>query len=91
MIDVAQKFNRPVRIGVNLGSLDEELLVKTMDDNSKSEESKDAAKEITHEALVGSTLSNARRAEELGMSKNKIILSCKGERSPKEWWQRMRV
>ena len=76
MIDVAQKFNRPVRIGVNLGSLDEELLVKMMDDNSKSENPKDAAK-ITHEALVESALSNARRAEELGKSKNKIILSCK--------------
>ena len=76
MIDVALKYDRPVRIGVNLGSLDEELLVKLMDENSKAEQPKDAAV-VTHEALVESALSNAKRAEELGMSKNKIILSCK--------------
>jgi len=76
MIEVALKYDRPVRIGVNLGSLDEELLVKLMDENSKAEQPKDASV-ITHEALVESALSNARRAEELGMSKNKIILSCK--------------
>ena len=76
MIEVALKYDRPVRIGVNLGSLDEELLVKLMDENSKAEQPKDASV-VTHEALVESALSNARRAEELGMSKNKIILSCK--------------
>ncbi|MEE2933225.1 MAG: flavodoxin-dependent (E)-4-hydroxy-3-methylbut-2-enyl-diphosphate synthase [Pseudomonadota bacterium] len=76
MIDVALKYDRPVRIGVNLGSLDEELLVKLMDENAKAEHPKDAAV-VTHEALVESALSNAKRAEELGMSKNKIILSCK--------------
>ena len=76
MIDVALKYDRPVRIGVNLGSLDEELLVKLMDENSKAEQPKDAAV-VTHKALVESALSNAKRAEELGMSKNKIILSCK--------------
>jgi (E)-4-hydroxy-3-methylbut-2-enyl-diphosphate synthase len=76
MIEVAMKYDRPVRIGVNWGSLDQELVVQMMDENSKSANPKDAA-EITHEALVVSALSNAKRAEELGMPKDKIILSCK--------------
>jgi len=76
MIDVALKYDRPVRIGVNWGSLDQELVVEMMDENAKSENPLDAA-EVTHEALVASALSNAQRAEELGMPKEKIILSCK--------------
>ncbi|MBE88636.1 MAG: 4-hydroxy-3-methylbut-2-en-1-yl diphosphate synthase [Rhodospirillaceae bacterium] len=76
MIDTAMKFDRPVRIGVNWGSLDQELVVQMMDENAKLENPKPAA-EVTHEALVVSALSNAQRAEDLGMSKDKIVLSCK--------------
>lgn len=76
MIETAMKFDRPVRIGVNWGSLDQELVVQMMDENAKSENPRPAA-EITHEALVVSALSNAQRAEDLGMSKDKMVLSCK--------------
>jgi len=76
MIETAMKYDRPVRIGVNWGSLDQELVVQMMDENAKSEKPKPAA-EITHEALVVSALSNAKRAEDLGMPKDKMILSCK--------------
>ena len=76
MIETAMKYDRPVRIGVNWGSLDQELVVQMMDENAKSEKPKPAA-EITHEALVVSALSNVKRAEDLGMPKDKMILSCK--------------
>ena len=76
MIEVALKYDRPVRIGVNWGSLDQELATRLMDENAKLPNPKDAA-EITQEALVVSALENARRAEELGMGRDKIILSCK--------------
>jgi (E)-4-hydroxy-3-methylbut-2-enyl-diphosphate synthase len=76
MIDVAQKYNKPVRIGVNWGSLDQELVVHLMDENAKSDNPAEAS-EITQEALVQSALMSAARAEELGMPQDKIILSCK--------------
>jgi len=76
MIDVAQKYNKPVRIGVNWGSLDQELVVHLMDENAKSDAPLEASK-ITQEALVKSALMSAARAEDLGMSRDKIILSCK--------------
>lgn len=76
MIDVAQQYDKPVRIGVNWGSLDQELVVRLMDENAKSDNPKDATA-ITHEALVVSAIENAQRAEDLGMSRDKIILSCK--------------
>ncbi|NKB60038.1 MAG: flavodoxin-dependent (E)-4-hydroxy-3-methylbut-2-enyl-diphosphate synthase [Alphaproteobacteria bacterium] len=76
MIEVALKYDRPVRIGVNWGSLDQDLATHMMDENAKLESPKDAA-EITQEALVVSAIENARRAEELGMGRDKIILSCK--------------
>ena len=76
MIEVALKYDRPVRIGVNWGSLDQELATRMMDENAKSPEPKDAA-EITQEALVVSAIENAKRAEELGMGRDKIVLSCK--------------
>jgi len=76
MIEVALKYDRPVRIGVNWGSLDQELATRLMDENAKLPNPKDAA-EITQEALVVSALENAVRAEELGMGRDRIILSCK--------------
>ena len=76
MIDVALKYGRPVRIGVNWGSLDQELVVRMMDDNAKSPNPKTAA-EVTREALVVSAVDSARRAEQLGLAADRIVLSCK--------------
>ncbi|MGH8401003.1 MAG: flavodoxin-dependent (E)-4-hydroxy-3-methylbut-2-enyl-diphosphate synthase, partial [Gammaproteobacteria bacterium] len=76
MIEVALKYDRPVRIGVNWGSLDQELLTRMMDENAKASAPKDA-KEIMHEALIASALLSAQRAEELGLGHDRIILSCK--------------
>lgn len=76
MIEVALKYAKPVRIGVNWGSLDQELLVRLMDENSMSAHPRTAA-EVTQEAMVVSAIESARRAEELGLSPDRIILSCK--------------
>ena len=76
MIEVACKYNKPVRIGVNWGSLDPALLTRMMDENAKLPEPKDA-NEVTREALMVSALDNARRAEEIGLGHDKIVLSCK--------------
>ena len=76
MIETALEYDRPVRIGVNWGSLDQELLAHMMDENGKLENPA-AAADVMHEALVVSAIENAKRAEELGMSADKIILSCK--------------
>lgn len=76
MIEVACRHNKPVRIGVNWGSLDHELLARMMDDNSKLAAPLDA-QAVMRDALVVSAISNAQRAEELGLSPNAIILSCK--------------
>jgi (E)-4-hydroxy-3-methylbut-2-enyl-diphosphate synthase len=76
MIEVACRFDRPVRIGVNWGSLDQELLTRLMDDNSRGEAPLDAA-EVVHEAMIQSALESARRAEELGLGRDRIVLSCK--------------
>jgi (E)-4-hydroxy-3-methylbut-2-enyl-diphosphate synthase len=76
MIEVALKYHKPVRIGVNWGSLDQDLVVRLMDENAVLEEPRDAA-EVTREALVLSALESAQKAEELGLGRDKIILSCK--------------
>jgi (E)-4-hydroxy-3-methylbut-2-enyl-diphosphate synthase len=76
IIEIANKNNKPVRIGANWGSLDQELLTKLMEDNAKSPEPLDA-RAVTREAMVQSALLSAARAEELGMPKNHIILSAK--------------
>ncbi len=76
MIEVAMKYDRPVRIGVNWGSLDQDLVISMMDENAKSANPKSAS-DITEEALVTSALQSATLARDLGMSTNKIILSCK--------------
>jgi (E)-4-hydroxy-3-methylbut-2-enyl-diphosphate synthase len=76
MIEVALKNDRPVRIGVNWGSLDQELLMHLMDENAKTAKPQEA-RLIMHEALVQSAILSAERAEALGMGRDKIILSCK--------------
>jgi (E)-4-hydroxy-3-methylbut-2-enyl-diphosphate synthase len=76
MIEVACRFARPVRIGVNWGSLDQDLLTRLMDENSRSEAPLDAS-EVVHEAMIESALGSARRAEELGLAPDRIVLSCK--------------
>jgi (E)-4-hydroxy-3-methylbut-2-enyl-diphosphate synthase len=76
IIEIALKNNKPVRIGANWGSLDQELLTKLMEDNAKSADPLDA-RAVTREAMVQSALLSAARAEQLGMPKNRIILSAK--------------
>jgi len=76
IVEMAIKHGKPVRIGVNWGSLDQELLTKLMDENSKSSNPR-GAREVTHEAMVQSALLSAARAEEIGLPKNRIILSAK--------------
>jgi (E)-4-hydroxy-3-methylbut-2-enyl-diphosphate synthase len=76
MIEAACRHAKPVRIGVNWGSLDQELLTRMMDENSRRAEPLDAA-EVVREALVVSALDSARRAEELGLPHDRIIISCK--------------
>jgi (E)-4-hydroxy-3-methylbut-2-enyl-diphosphate synthase len=76
MIEQALRWGKPVRIGVNWGSLDQELLARLMDENAKAPEPRDAA-HVLRDALVISALESARRAEELGISADSIVLSCK--------------
>ena len=76
MIEAALRWNKPVRIGVNWGSLDQELLASLMDQNSLRSVPWDA-KPVMYEALITSAIDSARRAEEMGMHRNQIILSCK--------------
>ncbi|MGD8812713.1 MAG: flavodoxin-dependent (E)-4-hydroxy-3-methylbut-2-enyl-diphosphate synthase [Thioalkalispiraceae bacterium] len=76
MIEVACKYDKPVRIGVNWGSLDQALLSRIMDDNAKRSEPKDPTA-VMHEAMVTSALESAQQAEAYGLSHDKIILSCK--------------
>ncbi len=76
IVEMAIKHNKPVRIGVNWGSLDQELLTKLMDENAKSAQPREA-RAVTHEAMVQSALLSAARAEEIGLPKNRIILSAK--------------
>lgn len=76
IIKIAIKYNKPVRIGVNGGSLDEELFLKLKKKYSKKKNFKDL-KSIWHEALIESALQSAQYAEKLGLAQNKIILSVK--------------
>jgi (E)-4-hydroxy-3-methylbut-2-enyl-diphosphate synthase len=76
MIEVACKHQKPVRIGVNWGSLDQSLLARIMDQNAQRAEPW-TSQAVMYEALVVSALENARRAEELGLAGDKIVLSCK--------------
>jgi (E)-4-hydroxy-3-methylbut-2-enyl-diphosphate synthase len=76
MIETALKFRRPVRIGVNWGSLDQALLTRLMDENHLSANPIDA-RAVMHEAVVQSGILSAARAEELGMPANQIVISAK--------------
>jgi len=76
MIEAAIKYDKVVRIGVNWGSLDQELLAQMMDDNARRAQPWDA-KQVMYQALVQSALSSAAYARELGMNPDNIIISCK--------------
>jgi (E)-4-hydroxy-3-methylbut-2-enyl-diphosphate synthase len=76
MIEAAMKYDKCVRIGVNWGSLDQELLASLMDENAKRAEPWDA-KAVMYEALVTSAIESAKRAEAMGMNGDQVILSCK--------------
>jgi len=76
IIEIALKHAKPVRIGANWGSLDQSMVAALMDENHTRAEPWDAA-HVAREALIRSALDSAARAEELGMSRDKIILSCK--------------
>jgi (E)-4-hydroxy-3-methylbut-2-enyl-diphosphate synthase len=76
MIYFAVKYNKAVRIGVNWGSIDQELLAHKLDQNAQLEQPRDIA-EVQHDALIESALSSAKQAEEYGLAHNKIIISCK--------------
>ncbi len=76
MIEVAIARKKPIRIGVNWGSLDPALVARMMDENARLSQPKSAA-EVTREALIESALVSAAKAEELGLPRNHIVLSCK--------------
>ncbi|MCQ3944007.1 MAG: 4-hydroxy-3-methylbut-2-en-1-yl diphosphate synthase, partial [Alphaproteobacteria bacterium] len=76
IIETALRHGKPVRIGANWGSLDQELLTHLMDENAKSAQPQDA-RAITREAMVQSALLSAQRAQEIGLPQNRIILSAK--------------
>jgi (E)-4-hydroxy-3-methylbut-2-enyl-diphosphate synthase len=76
MIEVACRNAKPVRIGVNWGSLDQDLLTRLMDENSQRPEPLDA-NEVMREAIVVSALESAQRAQELGLPRDHIVISCK--------------
>ncbi|MCZ6526821.1 MAG: flavodoxin-dependent (E)-4-hydroxy-3-methylbut-2-enyl-diphosphate synthase [Gammaproteobacteria bacterium] len=76
MIEKAIEYDKPVRIGVNWGSLDQDLLTQMMDDNSRQSEPLDAD-DVMREALIVSALSSAKKAEEIGLPRDHIVLSCK--------------
>ncbi len=76
MIELAIKYNKPVRIGVNWGSLDEDLLTRLMDENNKKANPY-STDYVMREAVIQSALLSAKRAEEIGLKRNKIILSAK--------------
>jgi (E)-4-hydroxy-3-methylbut-2-enyl-diphosphate synthase len=76
MIETAIRYDKPVRIGVNWGSLDQNLVAHMMDENSRLDQPMEA-NEVTRAALIRSALESAARAEQLGMARNRIVLSCK--------------
>ncbi|MCC7545360.1 MAG: flavodoxin-dependent (E)-4-hydroxy-3-methylbut-2-enyl-diphosphate synthase [Aquabacterium sp.] len=76
MIEAALRFNKPVRIGVNWGRLDQELMASLMDENGKRAKPWDA-QQVMYQALINSALQSAQAARDLGMSPEQIILSCK--------------
>ena len=79
MILKAIEYDKPIRIGVNWGSLDQELSTKLMDENAKLENPKEAD-EVMQEALIQSALISAKKAENIGLGSDKIVISCKVSR-----------
>jgi (E)-4-hydroxy-3-methylbut-2-enyl-diphosphate synthase len=84
MIDVAKEYNKPVRIGVNWGSLDQQLLTKLMDENAKLSEPKEA-RDVLIEAMLQSALFSAELAETHGLGHDKIIISAKVSNARDLW------
>ncbi len=76
LIEIACRFNKPVRIGVNWGSLDQDLLQKRLDSNAKQKQPR-SLEAIVRETLIESSLGSAQRAEELGLAHDQIVISCK--------------
>ena len=76
MIETAIRYDKPVRIGVNWGSLDQALLARIMDENAARAQPW-SAQSVMYEALITSAIENAQRAEEIGLAREKIVLSCK--------------
>ncbi len=76
LIETACRYGKPVRIGVNWGSLDQELLARMMDDNARRPKPLES-EEVMRHAIVASALESAARAEKLGLARDRIILSCK--------------
>ncbi len=76
MIETAIRYDKPVRIGVNWGSLDQALLARIMDENAARAQPW-SAQSVMYEALITSAIENAQRAEEIGMRRDQIVLSCK--------------
>lgn len=76
MIETACRYHKPVRIGVNWGSLDKGLVARLMDENTRSDNPLDSV-EMVHRVMVVSALESARRAEELGLDSDRIVISCK--------------
>ncbi|MDF6571878.1 flavodoxin-dependent (E)-4-hydroxy-3-methylbut-2-enyl-diphosphate synthase, partial [Escherichia coli] len=76
MIEIACRYDKPVRIGVNWGSLDQDLLARIMDENAQRATPWDA-RAVMVEALITSAIQSAQKAEELGLPGSQIILSCK--------------
>src|SRR5690606_17492968 len=76
LIEMACKYDKPVRIGVNWGSLDPEMLARIMDENARSSDPLGAS-QVMHKALITSALESAAKAEEIGLGRDHIVLSCK--------------
>ncbi len=76
MIELAREYAKPVRIGVNWGSLDQDLLAKMMDENARLAEPKEPT-DVMHNALIRSALDSAEKAEDMGLAHNQIVISCK--------------
>ena len=84
MIEVAREFDKPVRIGVNWGSLDQQVLARLMDDNAERGSPKSGT-DVMIDAMVVSALESARYAEQLGLAHNKILISVKVSSAPELW------
>ncbi|MBB6097692.1 (E)-4-hydroxy-3-methylbut-2-enyl-diphosphate synthase [Deinobacterium chartae] len=84
MVEVAKDFDKPVRIGVNWGSLDQQVLARMMDENSRLERPR-AATDVMIDAMIVSALESARAAEELGLGHDKVLISAKVSSVPELW------